>query len=243
MDKINALILAGDSGKGELASSLENKSFIEIKGKWMVEYVVDALRDCSMVGEICIIGPHKHLEERLGDRIDYYFEAHGDMLENLERGLSAFKGDPTLVVTSDIPMIDGEVVLDFIQRCRSKEADLYYPIVKKEVNDEKYPGFQRTYVRMKEGVFTGGNMMLLNPRIVDKCTQFIKDAIDNRKNPWKLGRMLGFHFLIMLALGILSIARVEKRFLKLLDIKACAIISPFPQLANDVDKFIDIKLT
>ena len=43
-------------------------------------------------------------------------------------------------------------------------------------------------------------------------------------------------------MGKLSISHLEQRFCELLGIKARAIISPYPELANDVDKPEDIKL-
>ena len=39
MDKVNVLIMAGDSGKREYDNQITNKSLIDVSGKWMVEYV------------------------------------------------------------------------------------------------------------------------------------------------------------------------------------------------------------
>ena len=43
MEKVKAVVLAGGSYKDDL--DINNKSFIEIGGRWIVEYVVDGLRD------------------------------------------------------------------------------------------------------------------------------------------------------------------------------------------------------
>jgi len=231
MSKINAVILAGDS-----------KSFMEIYGKWMVEYVVEALRSSPYVGKISIVGEVEKLEERLGEQIDYYVEKRGDIFDNLEAGLESLgETDSVLVATSDIPMIREEIITDFIKRCHDIKADLCYPIVEKGLNDDKYPGFHRTYVRMKEGIFTGGNLIYINPKIIKNCTDFARKVIEYRKKPWEIGRLLGFRFLLMLTMGTLSISRVEERVKQLLNIRATAIISPFPELANDVDKPSDLE--
>lgn len=243
MDKVKAVILAGDSYKGELGPDIKNKSFIEIGGKWIVEYVVDALRDSNKIDSISIVGPVDQLRERLKDKVDHFIQEDKDLFVNLQEGLSPFiDQDFVLVVTSDIPMINGKVVSDFIERCFDQPADLYYPIVDKRLNDKLYPGFTRTYVKLKEGTFTGGNILGLNPKIVKSCEGFARAVIDNRKKPWELGKLLGTKFLILLAMGKLSISYLEQHFLKLLGIKARAIISPYPELANDVDKPEDIKL-
>ena len=243
MDKVKAVILAGDSYKGELGPDIKNKSFIEIGGKWIVEYVVDALRDSNKIDGISIAGPADKLRERLEGKVDYFIQEDNDLLGNLQKGLSPFTDqDFILVVTSDIPMINGKVVADFIERCFDEPADLCYPIVDKRLNDKLYPGFTRTYVKLKEGTFTGGNILGLNPKIIKSCEGFARAVIDNRKKPWELGKLLGTKFLLLLAMGKLSISQLEQRFFELLGIKARAIISPYPELANDIDKPEDIKL-
>ncbi len=244
MDKVNALILAGDSDKGEFGAHISNKSFIEIRGKWIVEYVVEALLESNMVDKIAIIGPIEILKDRLEGRIDYFIPEQGDIFDNLQRGLKPFINDDfVLVSTSDIPMIKGSVVSDFIERCKAQDADLCYPIVDKSLNQSLYPGFKRTYVKLRDGTFTGGNIIGLNPKVVDPCAEFARGFITHRKKPWELGRLLGPRFLALLTTGRLSIAHIEKRFFQLLRIKARAIISPYPEIANDIDKPDDIELT
>ncbi len=243
MAKVNALILAGDSGQGEFGIDVENKSFIDINGKWIVEYVVEGLKESQMVDSISIVGPVDQLKSRLADKVDYFIEEEVELFENLKKGLKPFEDDDfVLVATSDIPMIKGAIVADFIQKCRDQNADLYYPIVEKKVNDSLYPGFKRTYVKLKDGTFTGGNIIGLNPRVVEPCARFAKELIAHRKKPWELGRLLGPKFLILLATGNLSIAHLERRFFELLNIKARAIICSYPEIANDIDKPSDVEL-
>lgn len=243
MAKVKAIILAGDSYKGEFGADINNKSFIEIGGKWIVEYVVEALRDSNEIDGISIVGPADRLRERLEGQVDHIIQEDKDLFVNLQKGLSPFiDQDFVLVATSDIPMINGKVVADFIQRYFDNPADLCYPIVDKNLNDKLYPGFTRTYVKLKEGTFTGGNILGLNPKVVKSCEEFARAIIDNRKKPWELGKLLGTKFLLLLAMGKLSISQLEQRFFELLGIKARAIISPYPELANDIDKPEDIKL-
>lgn len=241
MEKVKAVVLAGGSYKDDL--DINNKSFIEIGGRWIVEYVVDGLRDSNLVDGISIIGPVDRLKERLQGKVDHFIQEDKDLLVNLQKGLTPFKDqDFVLVVTSDIPMINGQVVTDFVQRCYDQPADLCYPIVDKRVNDKLFPGFTRTYVKLREGTFTGGNILGLNPKVVEDCEDLARKIIDNRKKPWDIGKFLGSKILILLATGKLSISHLEKRFFELLGIKARAIINPYPELANDIDKPEDVEL-
>ena len=56
------------------------------------------------------------------------------------------------------------------------------------------------------------------------------------------GRAAGNRSVNHVNVGRLSISYIEQRFSELLNIKAVAVISPFPQLANDVDKPSDIEM-
>jgi GTP:adenosylcobinamide-phosphate guanylyltransferase len=240
---MNAVILAGDNQADVKAINVINKALLNICGRPMVEYVVDALRGSSYIDRISIVGPVEFLTKHLGEKVDYYFEEQGSFFQNLDTAIQPFKEDKNIIIiSSDIPMITSQVIDDFINRCADKDADLCYPIVDKKTNQSMFPGFNRTYVKLKEGSFTGGNIFYINPRVIDSCRDFVIKLIDYRKTPWKTAGLLGMDLLTMLILGRLPISYIEKRFSDLLNIKAVAVISPFPQLANDVDKPSDIEM-
>jgi len=240
---MNAIILAGNDKNGEAKLGISNKAFLKVHDRIMVDYVVSGLRASDHVDKISIVGPIDHLKEHLKNRVDYYFEAVDCIFENVKLGLEPFKADDrVLVITSDVPLLTGSCVTDFVMRCEEKKADLCYPIVDRIDNEKIFPGFKRTYVKLQNGVYTGGNIFYFNPEVVKPCRDFVLKAIEYRKKPWKTGRMLGFRFLIMLLLGSLTISGLEKRLSELLNINAAAIISPYPELANDIDKISDLEM-
>ena len=240
---MNAIILAGDDKNGVAKLGISNKAFLKVHGRIMVDYVVDGLRASDHVDKISIVGPVASLKEHFKDRVDYYFEAVDCIFENVKLGLEPFKNNErVLVLTSDVPMLTGSCVTDFVMRCEVIKADLCYPIVDRIDNERIFPGFKRTYVKLQDGTFTGGNIFYFNPEVVKPCRDFFLKAIENRKKPWKTGRLLGFRFLLMLLLGRLTINGLEKRLSELLKINAVAIISPYPELANDIDKISDLDM-
>ncbi|NLJ41576.1 MAG: NTP transferase domain-containing protein [Clostridiales bacterium] len=244
VDKVNALILAGGKNKKEFGADIDNKAFIEMNNKWIVEYVAEALRDSDAVDRISIVGPAKRLKSRLTGKADYFIEEEADLFDNIKKGLEPFKDNGfVLIVTSDIPMISGTIVSELIKSCKALDADLCYPIVERKVNERMYPGFKRTYVKLRDGIFTGGNIIGLNPDVIEPCAEFAKEVISRRKNPWRMGRLLGINFLAWLVMGMLRVTHIEKRFFKLLKIKAKALIVPYPEIANDIDKPSDVELT
>lgn len=240
---INAVVLAGDSKKDAVQQGVANKALLPIHGRPMIRYVVEALRSAPSIGMIAVIGPESLLKAHLQGLVDIYLEGRDSLFDNLAAGMEPFAADKAvLVVTSDIPMIRGEMVEDLLARCLEKDGDLGYPVVEKALNDARFPGMERTYVRLREGRFTGGNIVYVSPAAVKRCADFARKVIAYRKKPLKAARLLGIGFLIRLISGRLTIAQAEARFSRLLNISAHAIITPYPEVGNDVDKPSDVEM-
>ncbi|MCG0275844.1 MAG: molybdopterin-guanine dinucleotide biosynthesis protein A, partial [Thermosediminibacteraceae bacterium] len=166
-----------------------------------------------------------------------------DLIENIMRGLECFPDeDEVLILTSDIPMITPEALDDFVKKAKKLNADFVYPIIRKEDTEKKYPGVKRTYVRVREGTFTGGNVVLVKAGSAKRCLAKAKEFFFYRKSPWKLARILGPFIVLKFLLGNLSIPEVEKRVYDIFEINARAVISDFPEIGSDVDKESDLEL-
>ena len=153
--KVDAMVLAGapNTGKLQEVSPEEYEATIPVGGKPLISYVVDAIKSTPRIREIVVVGP-KVLAELLpaGVRL---VESGSSLTDNILRGTAALRNSPKiLVVTSDIPFIHRDAIEDFLDRCAELQADLYYPIVSKEANEQLYPDCVRTYVTLKEGTFT-----------------------------------------------------------------------------------------
>lgn len=243
---MNVIVLAGekkDNNPNNLSEEKINKAFYRIRNKYMIEYVIETLRNAKYIDKIAVVGPKEKLEPVIGSIVDHIAEGTDSIVSNIFLGLEFFPDEKEmLIVTSDIPMITVEAIEDFIDRSRLQNVDLCYSIVDKKVNDEKYPGVRRTYARLWEGQFTGGNVFYFNPEIKDRCRDFVDKMLEYRKSPAKMAGMLGFVFIIKLALGILTINAVQKKCEKLLGIRCAAVISPYPEIGNDVDRISDLEL-
>lgn len=236
---VNAIVLAGDN-KSSPVKAVANKAFIKIKGRYMIEYIIDSLRCASCVDKIVVVGPLS-LENAVGDRVDKVLINEDTIVQNIRKSMDYLNDDNHVILcTSDIPMVSGEAIEDFVSQCQEKKVDIGYPIIEKSLNDSKYPDVKRTYVKVKDGTYTGGNIIYANPRALEKCYPLADELVENRKSAIKLGRIMGLIILIKLALGILKIIAIEKRVNKMLGINAKAIITSYPEIGNDVDKMDDV---
>lgn len=233
---VNALILAGDED-----SNGQPKALLKIKSMYMIEYVINALRESGVISKIYVTG-NEILNEKISDIVDGFIKSNGSIMNNIRNSIKQI-GDyntPILICTSDIPMVKGEAIRDFVKRCEEMRLDVGYPIIDKRLNDDKYPDVKRTYVKMKEGVYTGGNIIYMNPKVADNCTKKAEQLIEYRKKPLKMGQVLGFSFLLRLAFGMLPVKDVEKKICSMFQVKGAAIATPYPEIGNDVDKEADI---
>jgi len=239
---MKALILAGAEKEGPLAKFGSNKALIKINGKEMIRYIVEAFKGLDFIDTIAVVGPKESLLP-IEDQVDVIVDSAASMSDNILRGVSIFPDDEMILIsTADIPMITPEAIRDFVEKSLAMDADFYYPIVSKEENEKKYPGVKRTYVKIKDGTFTGGNIVMVRAGKVKECIKRAEAFMTYRKKPWKLARIFGLKFIFKFMLGILTINELQERVVELFNIKARAIISSYPEIATDVDKDSDLEL-
>lgn len=240
---VDVLILAGGSLKGLTAPEVASKGLIEVGGRPMMEYLIDTLRACPSVGKVVVTLPSRAPQGSWASKVDKILVGDGTMIENIETGVK-FLGTkaPILITSSDIPLLRPEAVKDFLERCRSKKGDFYYPVVSREELEKQFPGTKRTYATLREGTFTGGNLVLVKPETFLENIELTKKAYEARKSPLEMARILGIKFIFKFLLKRLTIKETEGRISSLIGAKARAIITPYAEIAVDVDKDADLEL-
>lgn len=241
-DVIDAIILAGapaDPGMAP-AEGFDSRAMIDLGGKTMLQWVVDALRASPSIGRIVAVGDVR------ADGVDLVLAPGADLVSNIKQGIEALDTrDPVLVVSSDIPLLTPKAVEDFLTRAKPLAADMAYPILPRSHCEKRYPGLKRTYLRTADGVFTGGNIMLLRPDFVFEHWDAIARAYQARKHVTQLARMIGLGVLARVMIGqvapwVLPIAALEKAVSRMLGAKMSAVVSAHPEIGEDVDKPSDL---
>ncbi len=246
MKKVDVLILAGGTLPDDLkkySSGYDNRALLKIGGRYMIEYVVDALNGAEEVDKILVVGPVDPLRDVLAGRVIQVVEAEDTMLGNLWLGIEKFKDADRLIISScDIPLVTADMVSRFLRECEKVKGDVYYPIINKKYNDEKFPKTKRTYFNLKDGVFTGGNLVLLNPLVIRRNWEMLEQAIAGRKNVMKMLRLIGISFIIRYVLGILTLEMLENKVKQIVGMDGGAVQVTDPEIGVDVDKESDYLL-
>ena len=231
------MILAGAPADPDVQAkySVKNQAEIPIAGKPMIRYVVDALKGSRDVGNVRLIGDIQC------EGADKVIPSAGSMIANLVAGVEASEGAHVLISTSDIPMLTAEAVDDFIRRCGDFSADLYYAIIPKEECEKRFPGMRRTYVRLAEGTFTGGNMVIISSEFVRKNSEYLRQVFAVRKKPLKLAGLIGIGTLVRAIIaqkvwaGAINLPLLERTAGRALKADLKAVQTPYAEIGSDVD--------
>lgn len=235
--QVTAVVLAGGDPNDRLArqAGVDSKAMVPIGDRPMVSYVVEALQNSSAVSQLVYVGPGA---ERLDSGRLHAVPAGKGYADSLALGMGAALAldpcAPILVVTADVPWLSAEAVDRFIQAVGS--ADLGYPVVPEQDAIAAFPSQRRTFARLKQGRFTGGNLMLLRPNLVGSLLDLIDNVYRTRKNPFALAAIVGPGTLLSLLLGRADLCRLERLASLRLGGVARVVVSKDACLAADVDR-------
>jgi len=243
---IAAVVLAGGADRGELAAQtgIAHRPLLEVGGRPILLTVLAALRGAPSVGRIVLVGPQGVQAGAADDAVDVRVPQGETFLGSIANGLTAAPADAEhlLLITGDLPLITAEAVEDFVRRGVVSGAEVCYPIIPKDSCERRFPGGRRTYVRLREGTFTGGNAVLATRSFLDRSQELIRRLYAARKNPLKLAALFGLPFLFGLLTGRLTIPQLEARASAIISGRVSAIITHYPELGFDVDKMEDLKV-
>lgn len=243
---VDVLVMAGGGKAGPLTDQegITNKAFIPLNGKPMLAYILEGLSAAPSINRIVVVGPaHDLIKMQQAGYSFVVVPEVGTMLENAAAGMEEVEpGQLCLVVTADIPLLDNFAVEEFLKLCEPLDADFYYPILTRESCESRFPETKRTYVQLKDGVFTGGNVILMNPVWFLKYRHRLEKFITYRKKPLKLLRMFPPFFMLKYLFRCLTVADLENKLSQLLQLKARAIPCDLSAIGTDVDKLSDLTV-
>jgi NDP-sugar pyrophosphorylase family protein len=216
------------------------KALLEIGGKPMVQWVLDALSGAKKVDNVVLIG----LTEESGVTCTKpltYLPNKISMIENILGGMhKVLEINPSatrvMMVSSDLPAITSEMVDWEIETTLPTDVDLCYTVVKREVVEARYPGSKRTYVKVKDMEVCGGDLNVLRTSVVSMNPEIWERLIASRKNPIKQAAIIGFDTLFLMAIHILTMDQAVKKVTTRLKMTGRAVVCPYAEIAMDVDK-------
>jgi len=223
-----------------------SKALIPIAGKPMIAHVVDALAGSRYVEHLVIVALDPDAGAQFAAPVDYVPDA-GSMLGNVEAGVEYViehypDVDAALLSGSDVPTITPAIVDAFIEECLRTDHDIYYSIVERSVMESRFPNSRRSYVRLKDKEFAGGDVMLFRRDMTIGHRELWHRLASSRKNALRQAAMFGLWPLLKFVTRRLSLAEAERRACEVLGVRGHAIPFPHAEVGMDVDKPFQLEL-
>ena len=220
----------------------DSKALLDMAGKPMIQWVLDALGDAKHVDSVIIIGLSPKSDVTCKKPM-HFISNQGRMLANIVAGVTKSveldpKSEYVLVVSSDLPGISAEMVDWLIETCEQSKEDMYYGVVPREVMEARYPGSNRTYTKLKDIQLCGADMHIahVSMAIEPDHLQMWEDLIGNRKSPLKQAATIGFGTLFKVATRRITLDELVATVTKRIGITGRPIVWEQAEPAMDVDK-------
>ncbi len=249
---VAALVLAG-SRRGEndpVARYRQTaaKCLVTVGGVPMLVRVVQALTASPRIGRILVSVDHEALLDQLPDlqplRASGRLQAlpSSSSLSNSVAAAFALAGAPTLVTTADHALLDPAMLEHFLAASDVTAADVAVGLTSAAVIASAYPETRRTYIRFRDGGYSGANLFLLRTAAAQRGIEFWRRIERDRKAPWRLARALGPVLLGAYLLRAATLSQAMRLVSRRLGMSVAAIAMPMAEAAIDVDKPADLDL-
>jgi GTP:adenosylcobinamide-phosphate guanylyltransferase len=221
-------------------SNGNSKALIDVAGKPMIQWVLDALSNSKKVDKVILIG----LSPKSGltcTKPVHYISNQGRMLANIVTGVNKAlelnkKTEYVLIVSSDIPALKGEMVDWLVDTAMQTRDDLYYGICPREVMEARYPESHRTYTKLKDMQVCGADMNLIHVSMATEHLDIWEQLIGSRKSPLRSAAVIGLDILFKLFTRQIAMQELVEKASARIGIKGRAIIWSQAEPCMDVDK-------
>jgi GTP:adenosylcobinamide-phosphate guanylyltransferase len=220
----------------------DSKALVDVAGKPMIQWVLDALGDAKHVDNVIIIGlsPKSNVTCK---KPMHYISNQGRMLANIVAGVEkSVELDPqaehVLITSSDIPGINADMVDWLIETCMETNEDIYYGVIPREVMETRYPGSNRTYTKLKDIQLCGADMHIAHVRMAidPDHLEMWEELIGRRKSPLKQAATIGFGTLLKVATRRITLDDLVVTITQRLGITGRPIVWDHAEPGMDVDK-------
>ena len=247
---MDAIVTAGGIPRPEdplyTYSHGDSKALIDVAGKPMIQWVLDALGAAKKVDNVIIVG----LSPKSGITCKkplHYVSNQGRMLANIVAGVNKAleinkRNKYVLIVSSDIPALKAEMVDWLINTCMETKDDIYYGVCPKDVMEARFPGSRRTYTHLKDMDVCGADMNITHVRMTTEHLDMWESLIGSRKSPLKQASIIGFGTLFALFTRRLTLEDAVRRVCERIGIKGRAIVWPHAEPCMDIDKPSQLEL-
>ncbi|MBD5656364.1 MAG: hypothetical protein IAI50_14460, partial [Candidatus Eremiobacteraeota bacterium] len=171
--------------------------------------------------------------------VDVVIDESTDGRENIRRAIATGNDEALLLLTSDLPFVEGPSLRAFVERCAA--ADVALPLARADDYEHAYPGAPPHVTRIGKERVANGSVVYFAPHVAARVLDVAGKLFEARKSLVRMATLLGPALLLRFASGKLDIGHIEARAQTLLGIRARAIRDAAPSLCFDIDTIEDYR--
>jgi len=236
----NAVVLAGSRPGGDPFAAtygVDLKALIPVAGEPMVTYPVQALLKCDTISRITVLGqePERIAAVLPSDPRLNVRKSLGTIAETLLELCDNPKTEwPLLITTADHALLTPEMIDEMCWR--SARADVGIGLVSRRRLLHSFPDSRRTWLRFRDGAFTGANLFVLRSEKVSAAIKLWRSVEQDRKKVAKLMWSLGPTLFLKVLLRRLTIEEVLHKISVRIGVSVRALRLSDARAAIDADK-------
>lgn len=224
----------------------DSKALIDVAGKPMVQWVLDALSDAKHINNVIVVG----LSPKSGVTCKkplYFVSNQGRMLANIVAGVKKAleldkKSKYVLIASSDIPTLKSQMVDWLIETCMETKDDLYYGICPRDVMETRFPDSKRTYTKLKDMDLCGSDINIAHVRMATEHLDMWETLIGSRKSPLKQASTIGLDTFFQVLTRSITLDKLVEKVCRRLGITGRAIRWQSAEPCMDIDKPHQLEL-
>jgi GTP:adenosylcobinamide-phosphate guanylyltransferase len=236
---MDALVIAGGTAEPGLQQrGVQRVPLLKVGGETL------AARTCRLLAEagcdsVYLLAPEEVPLPSLPQTMRCAYGT--DLLADITACVKSMHGDGLLVATGDMPLLGAEAIRGLIDFVHETGAQVVYPVVEKAVMEQRGLGEGRTYKKVGGKNYTGGNLFYIDREWLVSQESLLRGLFEQRKDPMALAKFFGAGFVWKVVSGSLTLPYAEEYLSKRLGARIRVLVSPYPEIAADLDKASDLQ--
>ena len=241
---VDAVVLAGSINRIALypGDVPGRKALVELCGRPLIAYVLDALHEARSVGRIVVVGaPDVLAYAGRWAEVEGIPEG-GSLIENAWRGLQTARTERALFCNPDQPLLRTHMVDEFMERALAIDADIVSSWVRFE-HLGRYEEGEHKFADFGDGRYAHGNLFLVRrdlpqiPGVRQRMDRLYQARKSNFRFAWALGPGLFTKFIGATISGHLpSLENTLRLGGEHFGLRLGGVVCSFPEIVLDIDE-------
>ena len=239
MRVLAAAITAGGRVGDEFAREIGTtvKALAPLGDRRLIDFALDAAQGAG-ASRVAVVGPPE-VHAYCGARIDEAIDESPSGEQNLRRALASAREATLLLMTSDMPFVSAQAVVDFLER--SLGSDVSMPLASAADYEAAFPSAADHVTVLAGERIANGNVFRFAEGSAMRMVEVATRLFTARKSLVSMALLLGPRLLAKFAMRRLRIADIEERAQQVFGLRARAVRDAAPGLCYDVDTEADYR--